>query len=282
MSLTLVLQFITTIVFASHGSARYGQTSANFTTCASNMSYTVVPGDNCGRIARAHNVPMAALVSLNDLRPDCADLRVGEVLCLPQSCQLYPVYLGDTCKHISEANHIALSQLLEWNTHVNSECTNLFPGDQVCIAEPQMLPTTTTPVTATVIQPRDYATTTVAPPGHTPRGTTRKCGQYYQMKDGDFCQLIADNFSIDLDLFRAINPAINPECTNLVPGLYYCVSPTQDWNQTTTTTTVSTYTSAPAPTTSGTTPRCYEVRPEMFPFCDMLTACIVVRRSIRR
>jgi hypothetical protein len=83
--------------------------------------------------------------------------------------------------------------------------------------------------------------------------------RYYQVNEGDYCQLIALNFTITVSLFEAINPQINAGCSNLSPGLYYCVLPTADWNQTTTTTT-SSYQTAPAPTPSGTTGNCYEVR----------------------
>ncbi|RHZ48397.1 uncharacterized protein CDV56_102294 [Aspergillus thermomutatus] len=85
-----------------------------------------------------------------------------------------------------------------------------------------------------------------------------KYSRYYQVNEGDYCQLIALNFTITVSLFEAINPQINAGCSNLTPGLYYCVLPTADWNQTTTTTT-SSYQTAPAPTPSGTTANCYEI-----------------------
>lgn len=160
---------------------------------------------------------------------------------------------------IAAANSLSVQELLEWNTYINPECTNLQAGDEVCVAPPSPSPTTTFVASPTTLQKRGYATSIVEPPGPVPRGTTKNCGLYYEVKPGDFCDSIADRFSIDYQLFRDINPAIDPECTNLVPGLYYCVSPTRDWNQTTTTISTSTYASAPAPTTSGTTSNCYEV-----------------------
>lgn len=79
------------------------------------------------------------------------------------------------------------------------------------------------------------------------------CGKYYKVSQGDYCQLVSLNETIALPLFLSINPSINATCGNLVLGLYYCVSPTSDWNSTT-----STYISAPSPTPTGTTPNCYE------------------------
>ncbi|GFF82980.1 autolysin [Aspergillus lentulus] len=69
--------------------------------------------------------------------------------------------------------------------------------------------------------------------------------------------LISLNFTITVSIFEAINPQTDAGCSNLSPGLYYCVLPTADWNQTTTTT-MSSYHTAPAPTPSGTIANCYE------------------------
>ncbi|KAL3456377.1 hypothetical protein BJX64DRAFT_41437 [Aspergillus heterothallicus] len=262
MLLTIVLNLVACLLFTSLSRAQPQHDSANSTDCGSNIAYIVVAGDDCGTIAREHGVPRASLILANALRPDCANLWTGQVLCVPQSCRLYPVTLGTTCEAISSINNISIDELYEWNPYLNSECTNLIAGDEVCISRPgtgvRPTATTTTFVTATMVRTSGYATATVAPPGQTPHGTTRRCGAYYQVRSGDYCELIADNFSIDVPLFQAINPSINSDCTNLVPGLYYCVSPTRDWNQTTTTTTTASYTTPPAPTPSGTTPNCYE------------------------
>ena len=82
-------------------------------------------------------------------------------------------------------------------------------------------------------------------------GATKNCGRYYQVQSGDICQLVALNNTISISLFEAINPSINADCTNLVPGLYYCVLPTGGWNITGNAVPVTTTVSAPAPTTSG-------------------------------
>ncbi|KAL4966909.1 uncharacterized protein BDV14DRAFT_207712 [Aspergillus stella-maris] len=250
--------------------------------CVTNIFYTVVSGDTCAGIARAHDIPRGSLVFMNDLRSDCANLRVGQTLCLPISCQLYPVHIGASCVEIAEDNEITVDALFEWNQFLNVYCTNLLAGDQICVAEPGALPPTHPPVTTNTVTTITatasktgpaYATATVEPPGSVPRGTTRNCGEYYQVRRGDYCDSIADRFSIGLQLFEDINPSIDDECTNLVPGLWYCVLPTRDWDATITTTITATYTTAPAPTTSGTTDQCYEwyvVRAG--DTCDMISA----------
>lgn len=103
-----------------------------------------------------------------------------------------------------------------------------------------------------------YASTTVTAPEPTASGTTSQFGEWYQVRLGDYCQLIALNVTIDLSLLEAINPSIDAGCDNLVPGLYYCVMPTALWNNTSNgTTTMSSYLLPPAATPSGTTPDCY-------------------------
>lgn len=165
-----------------------------------------------------------------------------------------------SCVQVAEDNNISLNDLFLWNSFLNPACTNLLAGDEVCISSPQVQPTPTTLATTTTpIQKRDYATETAKVPGPLPFGTTRKCGRYYEVQRGDYCDSIADRFSIDYQLFKDINPNINLACTNLVPGLYYCVSPTRDWNQTATTTSTTIYPTPPAPTTSGATSNCYQV-----------------------
>lgn len=83
-------------------------------------------------------------------------------------------------------------------------------------------------------------------------GTTTHCGKYYKVQTGDDCQVVALNNTIVLSLFQQINPDINAGCTNLVPGLYYCVEPTADWNNTSPSSSItSSLVTAPAPTPSG-------------------------------
>ncbi|KKK24023.1 hypothetical protein AOCH_002784 [Aspergillus ochraceoroseus] len=254
----VLIRLVPAFLLISRTYATYIPSPHTFAQCVSNRTYTVLTGDDCGGIARRNSVPRGALIAINDVLPDCSNLRVGQILCLPDPCQLYLVNPGNTCLDITEAANVALHDFLAWNPYINPECTNLLAGDEVCIGRPGATPTSTGIIPTTVSWTSGYATATVAPPGAVPHGTTQRCGSYYQVHEGDYCEAIAYNFTVSIELFQAINPDINQDCTNLVPGLYYCVLPTVDWNQTTTTTTISTYTSAPAPTSSGATSHCYE------------------------
>lgn len=120
---------------------------------------------------------------------------------------------------------------------------------------------------ASLTQSGVYATTTVAAPSNLAYGTTTDCGKYYEVqsgddcKSGDDCSLIALNNTITITLFEATNPSVNADCSNLVPGLSYCVFPVASWNSTnatTTTTATASYVTAPAATVSVTTSECYE------------------------
>jgi hypothetical protein len=67
MLFTLVLNFIACLLFVPPSSAQ-----GNPAQCPSNITYTVVHGDDCRRIARAHSIPTALLISVNNA--DCANL----------------------------------------------------------------------------------------------------------------------------------------------------------------------------------------------------------------
>jgi len=43
--------------------------------CNSGKKYTVVSGDDCGKIASSNNVPRGALLAINDVLPDCSTLQ---------------------------------------------------------------------------------------------------------------------------------------------------------------------------------------------------------------
>ncbi|XWW92082.1 hypothetical protein V2A60_000004 [Cordyceps javanica] len=224
--------------------------------CNSGKTYTVVSGDDCGKIAQNNNVPRGALIANNDILPDCSNLQIGQKLCLPHPCTLYTIQSGDYCNSILNAQNLTLTQLMSWNAFISPGCTNLLAGDSLCISQPGVVWNGTAIPYATATQTAVYATTTVHAPGPIPSGTTKQCGRYYEVKTGDYCQLIALNNTITVTLFGSINPSINSGCTNLIPGFFYCVFPALGWNDTKITT--SSYVTPPAPTPSGSTSNCYE------------------------
>ncbi len=166
---------------------------------------------------------------------------------------------NDSCASIASTHGITAMQIISFNPTLNSDCSNLLAGTNICVSQSGPTYTPTTIPGATVTQTNAYATTTIAAPGPTPFGTTADCGKYYQVATGDNCQQISLNHTVTIQLFQAINPSINTGCTNLSPGLYYCIWPTADWNATALNSTVtSAFVTAPAPTPSGSDPTCYE------------------------
>lgn len=59
-------------------------------------------------------------------------------------------------------------------------------------------------------------------------GSNRKCGSWYNVQSGDYCNLVTMKYSISLEDFVFLNPSINSNCTNLLLGISYCVEPVGD------------------------------------------------------
>lgn len=238
-----------------------GYANSSYTaSCLSGNTYTVVSGDNCQAIAHSNSVATGTLIIINQILPGCTDIEVGQTLCLPQKCTTITVTSGDTCISIAATYGLPMQQFLAWNPSINSGCTNLLADTDICVSIPGgEVWNGTTVAGATGAQTAVYATSTVAPAGPTALGTTSQCGKYYDVQPGDICELIALNNTILVPLFEAINPSVNSSCGNLVPGLYYCVWPTAEWNLTATSngTTTMTTVSAPGPTASGASSSCY-------------------------
>ncbi|OXV07777.1 hypothetical protein Egran_04458 [Elaphomyces granulatus] len=248
-------------------------------SCLSARTYTVVGGDNCEAIAESHQVSTGALIAVNSLRIDCTDIFAGQVCDTLQFQNRHPQLdvsinsyraaesVSPTAMHVlcrSEWRHlrsncqlildiIPADYLLE--PQYDNYCTNLIAGQNICVGPPGGFQNFTTIAGASVTQTALYATTTAARPSPVASGTTPRCGKYYQVQAGDYCQLVALNATISLNLFEAINPQIDNACDNLLTGFYYCVLPTQDWNATATSSTIVT---APTTIPSGTTSNCYQ------------------------
>ncbi|OJJ88679.1 uncharacterized protein ASPGLDRAFT_1499907, partial [Aspergillus glaucus CBS 516.65] len=194
-------------------------------------------------------VSTGTLKILNDIFLDGTNLLVDQVLCLPRKCNVYKVQDGDTCSSIASSQRISVTDLLRYNPTLNSACSNLVISNNICIGRSGTLYTPTTIAGATATKTNQYATATVTPGGTTAGGTTDKCGKYHKVSAGDTCEQISLKYSISVDLFLAINPS---------PGIEYCVFPTQNWNATMgSNMTTSTYITAPGPTPTGSTSKCY-------------------------
>ncbi len=97
---------------------------------------------------------------------------------LPDGRILYTVQAGDTCGRIQLLYSISLAQLRELNETINSDCTNLIPGQNILIALSGPAGPSVTP----------GPSATAAPPTITPTpfaGTTEICVLLYDDINGD-------------------------------------------------------------------------------------------------
>ncbi|KAI1470953.1 carbohydrate-binding module family 50 protein [Daldinia caldariorum] len=142
-------------------------------------------------------------------------LAANQVLAMPavkflrytsECASTYTVLSGDTCNAIISKfnNSFTLDQFYSWNPEVAKDCSNLWPGEQVCVA----------------IQKEPSQPGCPAP---TATGISASCNACYHVVEGDNCWAITQSKHISLDDFRKWNPSIDAACSNLQLGYNYCV-----------------------------------------------------------
>ncbi|QRV82272.1 LysM domain protein [Ceratobasidium sp. AG-Ba] len=204
------------------------------TTCLSGKTYTVKSGDTCQVIAAAQSVGTKDLISINSILPGCTN-----------------IWSGDTCGSIvnARAADMTYAQLLNWNPTIDAWCSNLIAGNNICVSAPggYFAPTKIANgiPTGTLI-----TTATPAPTGTAP-GAPTNCGRWYVVQPGETCNTVILSQGITMSDFKAANPQINADCTNLWAATAYCVylvtrGPTP-----------SSYAPAPTNIATGTTKNCY-------------------------
>ncbi|KAJ7642036.1 hypothetical protein FB45DRAFT_826290 [Roridomyces roridus] len=169
------------------------------------QTYTVVSGDTCAVIESKNGISDATLHSLNPtINSACSNLQVGQQLCVsssstspPSGCsgQTYTVVSGDTCATVESKNGISDATLHSLNPSINSACSNLQVGQQLCV----------------------NGGTTTNPPGDC-------SGQTYTVVSGDTCTSIESKNGISDATLHSLNPSINSACSNLQVGQQLCVS----------------------------------------------------------
>lgn len=111
-------------------------------TC--NEKYTVQRGDTCNSIAAAEGVPTNQIICQNPaINAACTNLAIDESICLGHKgndCRnVYTVRPGDTCVGIASKHDISLKIFLDNNCYEgggpNQNCTNIYPGEVLCVAK---------------------------------------------------------------------------------------------------------------------------------------------------
>ncbi|TFK47440.1 hypothetical protein OE88DRAFT_1666228 [Heliocybe sulcata] len=79
-----------------------------------------------------------AYVNQNRIDADCANLALGEPLCLGivgQDCgSVHVFYSNDSCTNVMDSTGVSLSTLLANNPNVDAGCTNVYPDEVLCTA----------------------------------------------------------------------------------------------------------------------------------------------------
>lgn len=194
-------------------------------------TYTVEPSEDCYAISRNQGVGTAWLLADNNLDAYCNNFPgAGTVLCITNKCTTVTVGANETCAAIASAANITVTQLQAWNPVINYACSNLnqMNGSEVCVTAPGrsfVVPTDTSglpPMTPTV---------PVATPTDMAEGSGGKpCGRWYEVQQGDYCNLLTLKFGISLADFLFLNTGVNANCTNLFAKESYCVQAVGDIN----------------------------------------------------
>ncbi|KJA17672.1 hypothetical protein HYPSUDRAFT_146264, partial [Hypholoma sublateritium FD-334 SS-4] len=101
---------------------------------------------------------------------------------LGASCsRSYTIQTGDYCDKISQAQNVSTYQLAVVNANVDSSCSNLIPGQTLCLAE----------------------------------NAAEDCSTTYVVRSGDTCDDIASRAGLNTTILSLNNPQINAECTNI-------------------------------------------------------------------
>ncbi|KAJ8081772.1 hypothetical protein PM082_007618 [Marasmius tenuissimus] len=116
-------------------------------TCT--QQYTVQAGDSCNTIEKNFKIASGTVRSLNSLvNPQCTNLYPGQSLCLSTSSsgssgsgggggtscsQTYTVQLGDSCSKIEKNFGLSAGSVIKLNFAINSQCTNMYPGQSLCL-----------------------------------------------------------------------------------------------------------------------------------------------------
>ncbi|KAL4867504.1 hypothetical protein BDV12DRAFT_209873 [Aspergillus spectabilis] len=200
-----------------------------------NGFYKVSSGDNCGTIASKNGITEAQLKGWNtELNNECTNLWLDYYVCVsvpgttptststtsqqpeptddpsnptPQmpsvaeNCDgFYKVSSGDGCDSIAAKHGITVAQFRNWNSDINSQCSNLWLDYYVCV----------------------HPTTPNAPTPQFP-GIVTYCKSFHLLKSGEGCWSIYTNAGITFEQCRAWNTQVNAQCTNLWTDYFVCI-----------------------------------------------------------
>lgn len=152
-------------------------------------------GESCDLIAQRSEISIYDLQRINPTI-SCANLIQGSAIRIdsPQvNCSAIYIVDGTEggCSNIATAHNITFSTLRTLNPNINEQCTNIYPGEALCIASdlPQIPPVS-------------------------------GCTRHYTVVIGDTCPSVAAKNSLTSVQLKALNTNLN--CNALAPGDSLC------------------------------------------------------------
>ncbi|KAH9038441.1 hypothetical protein EDB84DRAFT_1577403 [Lactarius hengduanensis] len=104
-------------------------------------TYTVPQAEPCDTLVAKLGLSQADILSLNSGLSCDGTIPAGKVLCVKQptsdlaaACKTKATATGKTCDDLASKFGLTPKKFAEYNDDVNSDCTNLVPGQSYCVA----------------------------------------------------------------------------------------------------------------------------------------------------
>ncbi|KAH8987248.1 hypothetical protein EDB92DRAFT_1135686 [Lactarius akahatsu] len=104
-------------------------------------TYTVPQAEPCDTLVAKLGLSQADILSLNSGLSCDGTIPAGKVLCIKQpksdlapACKTKATATGTTCDDLASKFGLTPKKFAEYNDDVNSDCTNLVPGQSYCVA----------------------------------------------------------------------------------------------------------------------------------------------------
>ncbi|KAH8690433.1 hypothetical protein GQ44DRAFT_720227 [Phaeosphaeriaceae sp. PMI808] len=162
--------------------------------------------------------------------------------------KFYFVADGTSCSTVLSANGISIQDLYKWNPSVNSDCTGMWGGVNVCVGvlggSTSVKPSSTVPSNG------------VQTPQPTQPGMVTNCNKFYFIDQGVICDTVTSKNGISLSNFIKWNPSVGSDCTGMQAGVNVCVGVIGGTTPTPTPTTPNNGITTPQPTQPGMVTNC--------------------------
>ncbi|KAJ6790368.1 hypothetical protein PWT90_09106 [Aphanocladium album] len=134
--------------------------------------------------------------------------------------KFYFVNKGDICAVIAQYHDIELSDLVQWNPRIGSDCSGLWADTYACVSVISYVPKPKPDPTSTKATPTGNG---IATPLPTQPGMVSDCVKFHYISKGNTCDQITSYNGISQHGFARWNPQIGSQCTGMWADAYACV-----------------------------------------------------------